>query len=192
MKKTLEHNMKKMIATLALSLGALVSLNSHAVIIDASTIIPDENILLNFNGLDWVYAGPIGTGEWGPGNIEAPEYRASEGWRYATAAEWSLRPDWSDFIIGSASVNPDAGFSDHSVYRFASAYWSNFNHIDLSDAAEGRITNGFDIGSLEDVYETWYVRTANTANVPESSSMILFGLGMFGLFMARRKKAIKQ
>ncbi len=184
--------MKKLIATLALSLGALASMNSQAVIIDASTIIPDENILLNFNGLDWVYAGPIGTGEWGPGNIETPEYRASEGWRYATTEEWALRPDWSDFIIGNASVNPESGFSDHSVYRFAVEYWSNFNHIDLNDAAEGRITNGFDIGSLEDVYETWYVRTASAASVPESSSMILFSLGMLGLVMVRRKKATQQ
>lgn len=180
--------MKKMIATIALNLGALVSLNSHAVIIDASTIIPDENILLNFNGLDWVYAGPVGTGEWGPGNIEAPEYRASEGWRYASAAEWALRPDWSDFIIGSTSVTPDAGFSDHSTYRFASEYWSNFNHIDLNDAADGRITNGFDIGSLEDVYETWYVRTAITSNVPEPSPVLLLSLGLFGLAIARAKK----
>lgn len=180
--------MKKLIATLALSLGALASMNSQAVIIDASTIIPDENILLNFNGLDWVYAGPIGTGEWGPGNIEAPEYRAGEGWRYATAKEWALRPDWSDFIIGNASVNPESGFSDHSVYRFVSEYWSNFNHIDLNDAAEGRITNGFDIGSLEDVYETWYVRTAITSNVPEPSPVLLLSLGLFGLAIARAKK----
>ncbi len=181
--------MKKLIATIALSVGTLVSLNSQAVIIDASTIIPDENILLNCNGLDWVYAGPIATGEWGPGNIEAPEYRASEGWRYATAEEWALRPDWTDFIIGSASVIPESGFSDHSVYRFAAEYWSNFNHIDLSDAANGNITNGFDIGSLEDVYDTWYVRTASAANVPESSSIMLFSLGLLGLIVARRKKS---
>ncbi len=180
--------MKKIISTIAFSFIALTSLNANAVMIDANTAIPNANILLNFNGLDWVYAGPIGTGEWGPGNIETPDYRASEGWRYATADEWALRPDWTDFIIGGATLTPDAGFTDHSVYRFASEYWSNFNHIDLSDAAEGKITNGLDIGSLEDVYDTWYVRTAITSNVPEPSSLILLCLGALGLTFARRKK----
>lgn len=179
--------MKKLISTLVISLGAFVSFNTNAVVIDASTIIPNENILQNFNGLDWVYAGPIGTGEWGPGNIEAPEYRASEGWRYATADEWALRPDWTHFIIGSASLMPEAGFTDHSVYRFASEYWSNFNHIDLSDAAEGKITNGLDIGSLEDVYDTWYVRDAIVSSVPESSSLVLLAMSILGLGIIRRK-----
>lgn len=179
--------MKKLISTLVISLGALVSFNTNAVVIDASTIIPNENILQNFNGLDWVYAGPIGTGEWGPGNIEAPEYRASEGWRYATADEWARRPDWTHFIIGSASLMPEAGFTDHSVYRFASEYWSNFNHIDLSDAAAGKITNGLDIGSLEDVYDTWYVRDAIISSVPESSSLVLLAMSILGLGVIRRK-----
>ncbi|HCS65387.1 MAG TPA: PEP-CTERM sorting domain-containing protein [Cellvibrio sp.] len=180
--------MKKMISALTLTAGLLLGAQANAVIIDASTVIPDENILLNFNGLDWVYAGPIATEEWGPGNIEAPEYRADEGWRYATQTEWDLRPDWTDFIIGGAAVDAVAGFSDHSVYRFASEYWGNFNHIDLSDAAEGRLTNGYDIGSLYEVYETWYVRDARiTTPVPESSTIILFGLGLLGLVFTRRK-----
>jgi hypothetical protein len=180
--------MKKILTALAFAASVMLSTQASAVIIDASTIIPDENILLNFNGLDWVYAGPIATEEWGPGNIEAPEYRANEGWRYATEAEWALRPDWTDFIIGSAIVDTVSGFGDHSVYRFASEYWSNFNHIDLSDAADGLLTNGFDIGSLYDTYETWYVRDARiTTEVPESSSIVLLGLGLLGLGFTRRK-----
>ncbi|MDR7091829.1 PEP-CTERM sorting domain-containing protein [Cellvibrio fibrivorans] len=178
--------MKKMITMLTLTAGLLFGAQAKAVIIDASTVIPDENILLNFNGLDWVYAGPIATEEWGPGNIEAPEYRAAEGWRYATQAEWDLRPDWTDFIIGGATVDAVAGFSDHAVYRFASEYWGNFNHIDLNDAAEGRLTNGYDIGSPYDVYETWYVRDTIISDVPESSSIMLLGLGLLGLVFARK------
>lgn len=181
--------MKKIISTFAITVSLLLSTQANAVIIDASTIIPDENILLNFNGLDWVYAGPIGTGEWGEGNIESPEYRASEGWRYATETEWAMRPDWTDFIIGNAIINPESSFGDHSLYRFAAEYWSNFNHIDLSDASMGLITNGFDIGSLEDAWETWYVRDSRASTpVPESSSIILLNLGLLGLMYSRRVK----
>ena len=182
--------MKKILQALALGTSLVIGAHANAVIIDSSTVIPDQNILLNFNGLglDWVYAGPIATEEWGPGNIEAPEYRASEGWRYATEAEWALRPDWTDFIIGGVTLDPVAGFSDHSLYRFASEYWSNFNHIDLSDAADGYLTNGYDIGDLYSAFDTWYVRDARiTVPVPESSSIVLFGLGLMGLFMSRRK-----
>lgn len=180
--------MKKLLSSIALSASLLFGAQAHAVIIDASTIIPDENILLNFNGLDWVYAGPIPTEYFGPGNLETPEYRATEGWRYATEEEWALRPDWTDFIIGGGMVDPVAGFSDHSKYRFASEYWSNYNHIDLSDAAEGLLTNGEYI-NWESGYETWYVRNAVTSAVPESSSIMLLGLGLLGLAFARRKQS---
>ena len=74
---------------------------ANAVIISNATPIPDANVLLNFNGsgLDWVYAGPIAPNEFGPGNIQPASYRAAEGWRSATAAEWLAHPDWDDFII---------------------------------------------------------------------------------------------
>ncbi len=182
--------MKKLLQALALGTSLVIGAHANAVIIDSSTIIPDENILLNFNGLglDWVYAGPIAPGEWGPGNIEEPEYRASEGWRYATEEEWVLRPDWTDFIIGGVTLDPVSNFGDHSLYRFASEYWSNFNHVDLIDAADGLLVNTADIDSFFGSYETWYVRDARiTTPVPESSSIVLFGLGLMGLFMSRRK-----
>ena len=179
--------MKKFLQYLAFTASLISGVQAHAVLIDASVIIPDENILINFNGLDWVYAGPIGTGEWGPGNIEAPEYRAGEGWRYATETEWASRPDWTDFIIGGSVLNPESGFTDHSVYRFAAEYWSDFFHIDLSDAAAGLITNGLDIGSLEDTFETWYVRDTQGASVPEASSLFLLCFGLLGLAVIRLK-----
>lgn len=180
-------------AALILSSSFLAASGAHAVLIDFNTVIPDENILLNFNdsGLDWVYAGPIAPGEFGPGNIETPDYRAAEGWRYATLSEWSARPDWTDFIIGDAIVGPNAGHSDHSTYRFASEYWSNFSHVDLNDANAGRLTNGLDIGSLTDVYETWFVRGSlddNGNEVPVPLTAYLFGLGLLSLGLSRKRK----
>lgn len=166
-----------------------ISSAAHAVLIDSNTEIPDENVLLNFNnsGIDWVYAGPIAPNEFAPGNIQTPDYRASEGWRFATAFEWATRPDWTDFIIGNAVVPANAGFSDHSVYRFASEYWGDFSHVDLNDAANGSITNGLDIGSLDRVWETWFVRDSRSVQVSEPSVLALIGLSAIFLMGRRRR-----
>lgn len=183
--------MKKFIFAL---LSAVFASNAHAVIIDSLTPIPDSNILLNFNnsGLDWVYAGPIAPNEFGAGNIQVPSYRAAEGWRFASVAEWASKPDWTNFIqpgFTPADVPAQAGWSDHAKYKFASEYWGNFSHVDLNDADAGRITNGLDIGSLTGVYETWYIRDSIVAQIPEPETyaMMLAGLGLVG-FMARRRK----
>jgi hypothetical protein len=164
-----------------------------AVIIDSSIPIPDENVLVNFNGLglDWVYAGPLAPNEWGVGSIYEPSYRVSEGWRFATQGEWANKPLWTDFIqLGytTADVPANAGWSDHTKYKFASEYWSDFYHVDLSDAANGLITNGLDIGSLNDLFETWYVRdTAGGPAVPAPGALLLgsLGAGLVGWFRRR-------
>lgn len=181
--------MKNIIKSLA-AFTLLCSANVHAVLIDFNTEIPDENVLLNFNssGLDWVYAGPVAPNEFGPGNIETPDYRSAEGWRFASAFEWSIRPDWTDFIIGNAIVAANGGHSDHTTYRFASEYWGNFSHVDLSDAAAGRLTNGLDIGMQIGVPETWYVRDSRNAQIPEPSSFALMGLSLLTLAGIRRRR----
>ncbi len=122
--------------------GALSVGVASAATIGAGTPIPDSRILLNFNGtgLDWVYAGPVQPGEFGPGEIEGPSFRAAEGWRAATALEWASRPNWDDFIIAPNIVEAIVGFTDFSVYRAAPEYWSTFNHVDLGDFAKGFVT----------------------------------------------------
>lgn len=153
---------------------AIAFVSSFAAVSNASSIIPqaiaipDSEVVLNFNntGLDWVYAGPVSPDEWGPGQIEQVSYRASEGWRNATASEWATKPSWTDFIKAPYDPGTANGFN-HFTYKYTSEYWSNFTHVDLGNAADGRITNGTDIGSLNDAYETWYVRdSAVVAVVP--------------------------
>jgi len=180
-------------ATLALALVGLSAQQVHAVIYDSSVPIPDEAVIIDFNdtGLDWVYAGPIGTAEWSASMIYAPSYRADEGWRFATEADWALRPEWSDFTRPGYTI-PDAngGYTNHEVYRFASEYWGDFHHVDLNDAAAGRVTNGKDINYAPGyVYETWYVRDSRHASVPESTTTIGLLLGaMAGLACFRRRR----
>lgn len=181
-------------AMLALTLTGFLAIGQHASAassIDSSIAIPDSVVLLNFNnsGLDWVYAGPIAPNEWGTGNIEPASYRASEGWRAATVAEWASHPGWMDFIKPGATVSvPIAGLNDHSVYLFASEYWSFFSHVDLNDFANGSVTDGVN-GVVSGVPETIYVRDSRFASVPEPATVALLCSGIVGLGLARRRKA---
>ncbi len=173
--------------------GLLLTSSANAVIISNATPIPDANVLINFNssGLDWVYAGPIGPDEWGPGNIEPASYRAAEGWRTATASEWAAHPLWSDFIAPGnpgGIVSPLNGYTNHANYLFASEYWSDFSHVDMGDFAAGIVTDGVNNPSvIGDVPETIYVRNSRSA-VPEPLSLAMVAIGLAGLGATRRRK----
>lgn len=184
--------MKKPLLALLLAAGLMGSV--QAQFIDSGTPMPGSFALINLNGsgLDWVYAGPIGPNDWGPGNIQPASYRAAEGWRTATAAEWASRPSWSDFIVSGNPgniVNPSS-FSDHSTYIFASEYWSTFHHVDAADYANGAVTDG--VNNVGGNYETIYVRNSIApVPEPETYAMLLGGLGLIAA-MTRRKRAHKR
>lgn len=181
-------------ASVAASLLAIVvAAPAQAVLIDATTIIPDSEVIINLNGtgLDWVYAGPIAPNEFGAGNIQPATYRAAEGWRVATAAEWALRPLWTDFLRPGASIPAGYSTSDHSSYRFTSEYWSDYTHVDFGDYEQDRVTDGVN-GVISGVPETIYVRSSVSAAVPEPATwaMMILGFGVVG-FAMRRKTVLR-
>ncbi|ELX08385.1 hypothetical protein Jab_2c04330 [Janthinobacterium sp. HH01] len=183
--------MKKFLITAVIAMG--IASGAQAQIISSATVIPDANVLINLNnsGLDWVYAGPIGPDEWGPGNIQPATYRAAEGWRVATANEWAMRPLWTDFIVAGnpgGIGSPPAGYSNHAGYIFASEYWGNFYHVDINDYANGYVTDGVNGGPIGGVPETIYVRNTLVVPEPETYGMLIAGLGILS-FLARRRKA---
>jgi len=197
---------------LARSLSVVFALAAGTATVEASLIsvatqIPDSEVLLNYfgSGLDWTYAGPVAPNGYNqtPGEIELPSYRANEGWRFATDAEWAKRPYWTDFIKPGYTVDDldmDSQFN-HSAYRFTTEYWSTFTHVDTADARQGLITNGLDFGDNW-WWETWYVRDTGftptlsvtfsaavaSAGVPEPTSAALLGLGICGATICKMRR----
>ena len=152
--------------TLWILIAVSIPANAFAAIIPPTIPIPDSEVL-EHNGLDWIYAGPTQPGSWG---MQPPEYRESEGWRYASDAEWALRPTWQEFTRPGFDVPWDIEeYDDHEAYRFTTAYWTDEWHfVDLIDAENGFIWSG--PKAPDNAHEAWYVRDSA---VPEPASYVL-------------------
>ncbi len=164
----------------------------EAALIPNTTPIPDDLVLIDFDGtgLDWVYAGPVMPGN---GGMETPDFRAGEGWRFATEAEWTLRPQWTDFVISVVGGGYPTDYGDdHGSYRYASEYWSDYKYVDVTNAAEGALSNGLIlVAGAETISDVWYVRTTRSnVAVPEPSALALAGVGALAslAFAGRRAR----
>jgi hypothetical protein len=141
---------------------------------------------ITVNGLDWAWASPVASTDWGGNTLQEPGFHS--GWRYATEAELANRPSAYDFLIDSSHSDPNYGGYLANV-RNAAAYWnSTFTHIDFGDGVNGYVRSTPDGSS----YESWYVRDSLAATpVPEPTSFVVFCLTAVtgaGYYYLRRRK----
>jgi hypothetical protein len=140
--------------------------------------VPSANYI-TFGGADWAWASPCnptgsGCGDGVSGRVDLT-FQATEGWRLPTLAELLAGPSVSDFGTSTA-------------FACASAYFSvGYTHCDYDDAASGEI---YGLPGANSFAETWVVRGAVAAGVPEPGTwaMMILGFGLAGFFMRATRR----
>ncbi|MDH3947674.1 MAG: thrombospondin type 3 repeat-containing protein [Gammaproteobacteria bacterium] len=121
--------------------------------------VPDE-LIVKYNGLEWVWASPCSGGCSQP----SPSLAAGD-WRFASDAEFSLRPPASKFASPGWSEPPNSAcYADHagSPCLCAAQFFDPFfDHCDGNDLVAEKVTNVYN-------GETWdmlFVRNGQLADI---------------------------
>lgn len=145
-----------------------------------------EDTYISYGGYDWTWAAPVNTtnfeglnptnNEWVMNVFEDPS--AHSGWMFIEGAE--LEQLFSELTL--------AHFQNNGEIIQSVAYWnSHFTHVDIFDFDNKSGVKSPD-GSVFNYFDTFYVR-ASVANVPEPTTLLIFGAGLLGLGI--RKKMMK-
>jgi hypothetical protein len=112
--------------------------------------VPEE-LVVNFNGLDWVWASPCN------GGCSTPEPTNQEGWRHATDQELQNAPACSAFVRQDGSIRCASGYFDPNFPNTCNlgdcngGWVSSINVVETATTARFHVTKTFTDGSTDDV-----------------------------------------
>jgi PEP-CTERM motif len=166
--------MKKIFLVISFLAYAWVG-SAHAV--SQLGIDPPSNLIVTSGGQEWVWAAPCA-----PINPSCGVVQLHHNFHIPSVAEWNTGfPNVASLI--AAFDNPQT---------CASPYFSTLhNHCDSTDLNSafvwGAPWQNASFGRDNPAYEGFLVRgIPDSASVPEPATMILFGAGLFALFIRQR------
>lgn len=189
--------MTRTVVSAMLGLFACAALSGNAAAVPLNTPVPG-NATIVYEGLEWAwggscpYQGLCGIEENPTAGGGTLAYQGTQGWRLPTLLELDLIPDdFALLFVYSGANVPQNGTDPISGATFlsgpapgaaacAAAYFSTTsNYCDWGDGEAG----AWATGPADQFYEQLYVRVA----APEPASLALFGIGLAGLGLLRRR-----
>ena len=179
----------------AIALAVICATSAQAAIIN--TPVP-TNAYITVGGLDWAWAMPVPSdGSGGFGVFIDLSVQGPLGWHVPSAAELALAPLAIQFLFPGANV-PFNGIDPISGASFsatnpnytgdgacAAPYFNNtFSHCDWQDGLGQPLGPWFGMAGAPSFADSLAVRNS----VPEPASVLLLGLGLAGLALARWRR----